>query len=863
MAGDAPPIGLGCFPLEGMPAEQLYAGPPSGDLHIIDDVATRFPKWQELHGVAPQGYSAALFRRPDGRPAGHIFILDDRAVKRAKEAWELVALIGQRVGAEFSLRSNFFGGARLERLVDGTGTAHVVTDASGQIIFANDIFANWADFPGGADIVGSEIKQWIDPDARAVNRLALSNLLRRGTVDEYETLLIDRHGVRREVAVAATVDWTPAGRRIVVLMRDVKKRNDTERARLESETRFRNLIEGSLEGILISDEWMRPLFVNRMAVRMFGYDGPNELKALGSYRQMVASHELPRFCAWWRQILDGESVEVEQEFEGRREDGAPIWMRIVARRIEWDGNPAVQSTMLDITERHRAAEGRAEIEARLKAIIENAPFSIVLKDGEGRYVSMNRKGEEWLGTTIDVAAGRFPDAVHSPDAGKHERRRDLEVLNEGRIVSYEIAGEAENAHRTFWVTKFPVLGPAGALTGLGTIVSDISDRKQAENLLQRQIEEAEKSNDAKTRFLAAASHDLRQPLHSMELMLEILARIVQEPAQQELVSDIAQAANIAAGLLNPLLDYSRLEAGMVQPEIEDFSIASLLRDMDVRFRSQAENAGLELRIVPSDAVIRSDPVLLSLIVSNFLSNAVRYTEKGRLLLGCRRHGNALRIEVWDTGPGIDSKHLHSIFEEFHQLETVSRDRDKGLGLGLAIVKAQASLLQHEVRVATNPGRGSTFSIEVPLIKATEKHNPVLVADAVKPEFLVGLRMLILEDDPGIQRATKTLLERWGCNVSLAANGDEAMNVIADETAMFDLIIADYQLEHGDNGVDTVLQIQDRLDYDVPAIIVTADFSNESLRRADKNAFPVLQKPFRPDALRSAIACSILNHAAAS
>ena len=346
-------------------------------------------------------------------------------------------------------------------------------------------------------------------------------------------------------------------------------------------------------------------------------------------------------------------------------------------------------------------------------------------------------------------------------------------------------------------------------------------------------------------------------------MLEILARIVKEPAQQELVSDIAQAASIAAGLLNPLLDFSRLEAGMVQPEIQDFPIASLMRDMDVRFRSQAEKAGLELRIVSSDATIRSDPVLLSLIVSNFLSNAVRYTDNGRLLLGCRRHGSALRIEVWDTGPGIDRMHLNSIFEEFYQLESASQDRDKGLGLGLAIVKAQASLLQHEVRVSSKPGRGSTFSIEVPLITAAAKSIPVLTAESVEPEFLVGLRMLILEDNLAIQRATKTLLERWGCAVSLAASPGEAMNVIAAEPAMFDLIIADYQLEHGDNGIDAVLQIQDRLDYAVPAIIVTADISNESLRRADKYAFPILQKPLRPDALRLAIAQTILNHAATS
>jgi PAS domain S-box-containing protein len=730
------PLEPGLYALNGMPVAALYADPSSGRLHITDDLAARFPKYRDLLGFDLHRYSAAIFRHSDGRPAGHIFIIDDQVVTRGAADWEFFDLVRDRVGAEYSLRNGFAGNTWLDKLVDGTGTALVVTDTSGQIVLANDTYANWAGFANGAEMIGGKVEQWIDPNDWMMNKRVVSGLLAQDATNAYECLLRDRHGAPREVVAVAAVDRTPAGAHIVALMRDSKTRNDTERARLVSE-------------------------------------------------------------------------------------------------------------------------------ARLKAVIDNAPLSIILKDGQGRYVTMNRQGEEWMGTTIAEAAGKFPDAIHNLNSGELDRRHDLEVLNEGRIVSYEVDGVVEGSQRTFWATKFPIMGEAGQAMGLGTIISDITDRKRTEVLLQQQMEAAEKSSDAKTRFLAAASHDLRQPLHSMELMLEILARIVREPAQQELVSDIAQAAKIAAGLLNPLLDFSRLEAGMVQPEIEDFPVALLMRDMDVRFRSQAEKAGLELRIVPSNAVIRSDPVLLSLIVSNFLSNALRYTEKGRLLLGCRRQGTALRIEVWDTGPGIASEHLNSIFDEFHQLETASRDRDKGLGLGLAIVKAQASLLQHEVRVSAKPGRGSTFSIEVPLTELTEQIAPVMAADSVKPEFLSGLHMLILEDNLGIQRATKALLERWGCEVVLAANHGEAMHVIATDRAMFDLIIADYHLEDGDNGVDTVLQIRDQLDYDVPAIIVTADISNESLRRADKNAFPLLQKPFRPAALRLAIAQSILNHAAAS
>lgn len=736
LAGADAPFSPARYLLQGMPAEALYADPSPGRLLVLDDVAARFPKYQEVVGIALERYSATLFHHADGRPAGHIFILDDRPVTRDADDWEFFNLVCERVGAEYSMRSGFAGNAWLDKVVDGTETALVVTNSMGQIVLANNTYANWIGFSKGSDVVGSNVEQWIEPTAQAANRQAIAKLLHQGNIETYESMVRDRHGATREIVVVVTMDRSPAGARLVALMRDNSNRKNVERARLESE-------------------------------------------------------------------------------------------------------------------------------ARLTAIIKNAPFSIILKDREGRYVTMNRQAEDWLKTTIAEAAGQLPDAIHNLSSGELERRKDLEVLNEGRIVSYEVDGSVNNTRRTLWTTKFPILGEDGSPTGLGTIVSDITERKQAESLLQRQMEAAERSNDAKTRFLAAASHDLRQPLHSMELMLEILGRMVQEPAQQELISDIVQAAAIASGLLNPLLDFSRLEAGMVEPEIDNFPIASVLRDMEAGFRTQAEEAGLQLRIVPNGAMVRSDPVLLSLIVSNFLSNAVRYTESGRILLGCRRHGARLRVEVWDTGPGIESEHLESIFEEFRQINTVTRDRDKGLGLGLAIVKAQASLLKHEVKVAAWPGRGSVFSIEVPVVAPLGRQVPAPANDAGTPEFLAGLRMLVLEDNPGILRATKALLERWGCEVATASTRDDAIAIIAAETAMLDLIIADYHLEHGDNGVDTVAQIRDRLDYDVPAIIVTADISNENLRRDEKNTFPVLQKPFRPAALRAAIGQAILDDAAAS
>ncbi len=969
-------------PVSLIPARSLYETQSDDLLHLTGDFSAMFPTYHSrIDFVAIHEYSALLFRWPDGRPAGHMFIIDEQPVDRGQEDWEFFRLVARRVEAEYSRRSGFAGSIWLDTLVEGAGAGLFLSDLVGEIMLANDTFANWLGQEKGADLVGSRMEDWFGPQELALVNETVAKLLDRGTAEEFEMPFRGHDGDRRDVAVMLSRDETPAGTRILGLLRDITKRREAERAQEESETKFRDLVEGSLEGIFVSDAQMRILFVNPEGARIFGYDAADEMLALENMAPVIAKHELVRMREWRRKLFAGQTVESEQEYQGLRKDGTPVWLHIQSRVVEWDGQPAIQSTLLDITERKRSADERARIEARvraifdhapvsitlkdregryvlankwieersgigfehlrgrtiaevlgsteasefhatdqkvvhsgkvnvreevfpfddqkrlirttrfpvrdqdgevvgtgafseeltgqrqvetalresearLKAIIDNAPFSIIFKDREGRYVSMNRQAEAWLGATISELSGKMPDAAHVLDGGERDRYWDKQVLSERRIVSYEANREVDGKVKTLWNTKFPILGEDGETEGLGAIASDITDRKQYENLLRRQRHEAERSSDAKTRFLATASHDLRQPLHSMELMLEILARQIHDPKQQDLVADISQAAAIAGGLLNPLLDYSRLEAGMVEPEIEEFPVSSLLRDMEAGFRSQAQDAGLEMRVVPSNAVIKSDPVLLSRIVGNFLSNAIRYTEAGRVLLGCRRCGDILRVEVWDTGPGIDEEHLTSIFEEFNQIETTRRDRDRGLGLGLAIVKAQANLLRHEISVHSRPDRGSAFRIEVPLVRSEPAARQAPVTRVAEPATLEGLRMMILEDNEAILRATKALLERWGCEVATAANREEAIRTAAEDSGQFDLIIADYHLDDGNNGVDAVVQMRSIMEYEVPAIIVTADISNDSLQHATDNHLPLLQKPFRPATLRTAIAISI-------
>ncbi|MBY0430116.1 MAG: HAMP domain-containing histidine kinase, partial [Rhodospirillales bacterium] len=226
--------------------------------------------------------------------------------------------------------------------------------------------------------------------------------------------------------------------------------------------------------------------------------------------------------------------------------------------------------------------------------------------------------------------------------------------------------------------------------------------------------EAELANQAKSRFLAAASHDLRQPLQALHLFLDALSFRLTEPKNCQLVGKAIQALEGGESLLNALLDISTLEAGTVEPEVRDFRVWVLLDQLTQEFDSQALKKGLVLHMVPSSLMIRSDPVLLARIVRNLMSNALRHSRRGRILLGVRRIAGGARIEVWDTGPGIPPDKLQVIFEDFYQLDNPERDRTKGLGIGLSIVERTAHLLGHGVAVRSILGKGSMFAITVPL-----------------------------------------------------------------------------------------------------------------------------------------------------
>jgi CheY-like chemotaxis protein/anti-sigma regulatory factor (Ser/Thr protein kinase) len=278
----------------------------------------------------------------------------------------------------------------------------------------------------------------------------------------------------------------------------------------------------------------------------------------------------------------------------------------------------------------------------------------------------------------------------------------------------------------------------------------------------------------------------------------------------------------------------------------------LLARLENEHRHSAKENGLALRVATSSAIIRSDPDLIERIVGNFLSNAIRYTNRGRVLLGCRRQARSLRIEVLDRGPGIHQDEFDGLFEEFRQLDVAAATRGHGVGLGLAIAKRLAKLLSHKIHVASIPGKGSLFAVEVALGEAQRPERARTLRPEPSGHNLKGAKVVLIEDDLAVATATQRFLEAWGCRVTTVASGGQALSALEDLERPPDLIIADYRLPEGRSGMDVIAQLQGDENGGVPALIVTGDTSPESLETLSKCGYSVLHKPVRPAKLRALV-----------
>ncbi|MBB4262984.1 MULTISPECIES: ATP-binding protein [unclassified Bradyrhizobium] len=381
--------------------------------------------------------------------------------------------------------------------------------------------------------------------------------------------------------------------------------------------------------------------------------------------------------------------------------------------------------------------------------------------------------------------------------------------------------------------------------------------------LQEERDRAQAADRAKTRFLAAASHDLRQPIHALSLLIATLAAlghrgVVQSGDARDLAGKAKSIVGNLSALLNGLLDISRLDAGVVTVAREAVNLSQLFNQFSNEFAPEAKDRGLDWRVVESRLQVDSDPMMLKRVLGNLLSNAFRYTRSGGVLLGCRRRGASVEIQIWDTGPGIPADQQAMIFEEFVQLQNPARDRTQGLGLGLAIVRRTAALLQHPLKLVSVVDRGSMFSVTVPQASAVAPPLP----DHSAPPADIAISIMVVEDEGDVLDVMVRLLTLQGHRVYAGRSAAEVQQIHAEAMATgdapVDLIVTDYRLGGGATGQDAIEALCAYIGRSLPAIIVTGDTSPARIKEASASGHRILHKPIAGEQLNEAIVAAYVD-----
>ncbi|MGK9063851.1 hybrid sensor histidine kinase/response regulator NahK/ErcS' [Stutzerimonas chloritidismutans] len=554
------------------------------------------------------------------------------------------------------------------------------------------------------------------------------------------------------------------------------------------------------------------------------------------------------------------------------------------------------NTFTDITERYRHAEALRESERWIRLITDHVPALIAYVSADLTYEFTNKVYEEWYRWPSDGMLGQPLREIHSGEHW-HQLEPYIERALSGESVSFEMAECNHSGQQRYMLRSYvPNRQNSGEVAGIFVLIQDITDRRRTaealhqayQNLEQRVRErtaeltslndqllceiderahaearlreakrEAELANLSKTKFLAAVSHDLLQPLNAARLFTSALLEQPGAPSSG-LIRNISNSLEDVENLLGTLVDISKLDAGVIKPDIAAFAVGELLDNLAAEFRQIAGSEQLQLDFIPCSALVRSDIQLLARILRNLLTNAIRYTPEGRVVLGCRRRRQSLSIEVWDTGVGIPEDKLEEIFHEFKRGEGVRPHQDRGLGLGLAIVEKIARILGHRIQVASVPGRGSKFAIEVPLAKRAPKTAVEPTTTDLLLERLKGARVWVLDNDTSICAGMRTLLEGWGCRVVTALSEQDLAGQVDNFHADADLIIADYHLDNGCTGIDVVETVNARRANPLPALMITANYSNELKQQVRELGHMLMHKPVRPMKLKTAM-CHMMEH----
>lgn len=615
----------------------------------------------------------------------------------------------------------------------------------------------------------------------------------------------------------------------------------------------------TMQGNRAADAWLR--IPERSNASKSGPD-PSHLRfeIFDTTGQPLASAQLPV-----QRAARGEEVQ-GCELELRFEDGE--------RRIHYGNAVPMRgadgavvgavAAFVDITERRHAehtaearlAAHRTALEAlqaseeRLRQMIELVPAGIAMFDREMRYLAVSRRFVEDFRLDGDRLIGRSHYEVFTdiPQRWVEIHRRCLAGATES--CAEDPFPRADG--RTDWVSWQirPWFDAGGAIGGIMLYSELITWRKEAADALRQAKAEAERASLAKSKFLAAASHDLRQPVQALVLFIGVLKSRAAGTNLEQPARFMEQAVDALNGMLGGLLDLSRLDAGVVLPQISAIDVGEIVRRVGTEGAARATAQGLRLRVHTRSLAALVDANFMERILRNLLENALRYTRSGGILLGCRRRGAEIRIDVIDTGIGIAQEHLHTIFDEYFQVGNEARDRSKGLGLGLAIVHRLVGLIGGRVEVASQLGCGARFSVFVPAALAVAAPGVAGTGGVMNG---AGRLVLVIDDEDMVRASLHMMLESWGFQVIDVDDADAAVARTSELSRGPDLIIADYRLRHDRTGVEAAQRVRDRFQRAIPTLVITGDTAPERIKEVLSSGFLMLHKPVGAEELRVALA----------
>ena len=580
------------------------------------------------------------------------------------------------------------------------------------------------------------------------------------------------------------------------------------------------ILNTSADATIISDHMGYIRIANAAAEALFGY-GPGEL--IGQSIDILVPEAHRDRHRQQREHFGtaprARPMVAGLDLLGRRKDGSQFCAEIALNPIETQDGLIVTSTVREIAQTD-------DSEAYFKHLLELAPDAMIIIDEHGKIAIVNGQAEEMFGYERSEMLGQpiemlLPERLRRVHVG-HRSGYGLDPRLRPMGQGQDLVARRKDG------SEFPVeisLSPIKANNGrfVSSVIRDVTERKRMEDEIIAARQAALRANKANSAFLAAASHDLRQPVQALSLLNGALRRTVTDERALQMVDSQQHSLTAMTNLLNSLLDISRLDAGAVTPELENFPINRLIDRLSDEFARQALHHGLEFTSCGCTTVVNSDPNLLAEIIQNFVSNAIRYTDKGSVSLECSEENGACIIRVTDTGIGIADDQLEEIFREFHQCKAPGASKE-GFGLGLAIVKRLSDLLRLDLNVESRVGRGSTFSVSLPAVGSQAEMADVESEEApLAVEESSGL-VILIEDDVNVANAWGLLLEAEGFRVATAESATEAKALMRHVEETPALLVSDFHLSDGSTGVEAVSLVRENYGALIPAFIVSGDTS---------------------------------------